>query len=248
MELSWSTFILEIVNFLILVWVLKHFFYQPVLDVIARRRGEVEKTMTDATALKQEAEQLRQQYEGRVAEWNEERQQARDALSRDLENERARRLEALKQELAQTRDKVRAAEENRQAVATRAIENSALEQGARFATRILEQAAGPELESRLIDLFIDELSKLPEEELERMHRQQENAPGTVSITTAYPITEQQRQRLTQVLRPVSGSEQEPGFETDPELVAGIKVTLGAWTLAANIRDELRGFRELEHNV
>lgn len=247
MELNWSTFILEIINFIVLVWVLKHFFYRPVQNVIARRRAEVEKTMTDARTLEQNAEKLRQQYEGRVAEWNEERQQARDALSRDLETERAHRLEALKAELEQTRDKIRAAEENRQAVATRAIEVTAMEQGARFATRILEQAAGPELEGRLIDLFIEELSKLPDEELERMRRQQGDATSTVTVITAYPTTEQQRTRLTKALEHLSDSGQPPVFETDPHLIAGVQITFGAWRLAANLRDELRGFRELDHH-
>ena len=37
MEINWTTFVLEIVNFLILVWLLKHFFYRPVLAVVARR-------------------------------------------------------------------------------------------------------------------------------------------------------------------------------------------------------------------
>jgi F-type H+-transporting ATPase subunit b len=35
-ELNWTTFVLEILNFLVLVWLLKHFFYQPVKGVIAR--------------------------------------------------------------------------------------------------------------------------------------------------------------------------------------------------------------------
>ena len=38
MELSGSTFVLEIINFLILVWILKRFLYKPVLGVIAKRR------------------------------------------------------------------------------------------------------------------------------------------------------------------------------------------------------------------
>jgi len=42
MELNWSTFLLEIINFLILVWILKHFFYKPILDVIAHRRADIE--------------------------------------------------------------------------------------------------------------------------------------------------------------------------------------------------------------
>ena len=50
MELTWSTFILEIINFLILVWILKRFLYKPVMDAIAKRRASIEQSMQDAAA------------------------------------------------------------------------------------------------------------------------------------------------------------------------------------------------------
>ena len=31
MELDWTTFVLEIVNFLVLVWILQRYLYRPVL-------------------------------------------------------------------------------------------------------------------------------------------------------------------------------------------------------------------------
>ena len=95
MELSWTTFILEIINFLVLVWILKRFFYKPVLDVIARRRAGIEKTMTDAQTLHTQAEKLQEQYEGRLADWDKERQQARESLARELETEHNRKMEEL---------------------------------------------------------------------------------------------------------------------------------------------------------
>ena len=57
LELNWSTLLLEIINFLILVWILKHFFYKPVLAVIARRRS-IEESLNDANTLHEDAEAL----------------------------------------------------------------------------------------------------------------------------------------------------------------------------------------------
>ena len=37
MELDWSTFALEIINFLALLWILKRFLYRPILAVVAER-------------------------------------------------------------------------------------------------------------------------------------------------------------------------------------------------------------------
>ena len=41
MELNWTTFALEIVNFLALLWILKRFLYRPVLATLAERRAGI---------------------------------------------------------------------------------------------------------------------------------------------------------------------------------------------------------------
>ena len=48
MEWNWSTFVLEMINFLVLVWILKHFFYRPVLGVIERRQKSIDQTVEAA--------------------------------------------------------------------------------------------------------------------------------------------------------------------------------------------------------
>ncbi|MGD8350593.1 MAG: ATP synthase F0 subunit B, partial [Gammaproteobacteria bacterium] len=107
MELSWSTFLLEMINFLVLVWILKHFLYQPVLKVIARRRSEIEEQLAESRRLQTEAGQLKTDYENRLEDWDKERQQLRDGLAKELEGERAQQLEALREDLASEREKAR---------------------------------------------------------------------------------------------------------------------------------------------
>ena len=37
MQIDWTTLVLEIINFLVLVWILKRFLYKPVMEAIAAR-------------------------------------------------------------------------------------------------------------------------------------------------------------------------------------------------------------------
>ena len=87
MELNWSTFLLEIINFLVLVWILKHFLYKPILDVIARRRAGIEDRLAKAQQLHDEADTLKAEYENRLVDWEHERQQARVTLAQELNEE-----------------------------------------------------------------------------------------------------------------------------------------------------------------
>jgi F-type H+-transporting ATPase subunit b len=245
-ELSWSTFVLEIINFLVLVWILKRFLYRPVLEVIARRRAGIEKTLADAEALHADAERLQEQYAGRLTDWDRERQQAREALARELEAERTHNIAELQTALEQEQEKARVAEARRQADALRKLEETALMQGARFATRLLEQASGADTEARLIELVISELTQLPAERIAAMRDSYATPPAAVVVASAFPLPDDLRRRLEQALAPVSSPNQPLRFEQDRELLAGVRITIGAWQLGANLRDELTGFVALAH--
>ena len=247
MELNWSTFVLEIVNFLILVWILKHFLYKPVLDVIARRRAGIEKTLADAADMQKNAEKLRQQYERRLAEWNQELQHARDVLAHEIDAERTKKLEELQTALDREREKARVTEARRQADTVQKLEETALLQGAYFAGRLLQQASGPEMEARLVELVINELGQLPAERIGTLRNSYGNTPTAIEVVSAYPLAENHRKGLEKVLTPVAGEESSFHFKQDSDLLAGIRITIGAWILGANLRDELKGFTDIAHN-
>ena len=245
MELSWSTFVLEIINFLVLVWILKRFLYKPVMDVIARRREGIEKTRTEAATLHEEAEKLRAQYEGRLAEWNEERQQAREALSREIESERARKLEELEAELGKKKEQVRVADERRRLDELHKVEETALTQAAGFAAHLLEKAAGPDTEARLVRIVVDELAKLPDERVSAV-RESYAANGEVQVLSAFGLADDDRKGLEQALSSLLGETVAVRFERKSDLLAGVRINIGAWVLGLNLADELNGFVRLAH--
>ena len=246
MELSWSTFVLEIINFLVLMWLLKHFFYKPVLDVIARRRAEINSDIDNANARQSEAEQLKQQYESRLASWEQERQQARETLAHDIDTERTRLLADVQRSVKQAQEKARVGEDRRRADARQALEQEALAVGARFASRLLEQAAGPEVEARLVDLLIAELTGAAGPSQAAVEALTGHQAKHVAVTSAYPLAAEQRQRLEAALRTVTAPGVEITYSQDTDLLAGLSVVIDAWVLAVNLRDELQGFVELAH--
>ena len=67
------------------------------------------------------------------------------------------------------------------------------------------------------------------------------------VVTAYPLADQQRQSLEQAMMKIASPDIPLRFEENSELVAGIRITIGAWILGANLQDELAGFRELAHD-
>jgi F-type H+-transporting ATPase subunit b len=244
--MNWSTFILEIINFLVLVWILKRFLYKPILDVIGRRRAAIEKSLADAKNLHAEAEKLQDQYETRLEDWDHEKQKAREALDREIETEHERKLAELRASLAQETEKTRVMEARRQADARHKIEETALMQGARFATYLLKGSAGAETEKRLAELVLAELERLVPERVKDLRSSYRKTSEDVVVTSAFPLPDELRQRFKKSLTEIVAPGISVRFEQNSELIAGVQIIIGAWVLNANLRDELKGFTELSH--
>ncbi len=134
MEFDWTTFILEIINFLILVWILKRFLYRPVLDVIDRRRAGIEKTLADAQHTEAEANRVKQQNEQQLADWEEEKKSAQTQLMAELATIRESKMAALEASISEEANRRRVLDERRQREYERKIE----EKGYRKALNFLQ--------------------------------------------------------------------------------------------------------------
>ena len=247
MNLDWSTFLLEIINFLVLVWILKRFLYKPVLDVIERRKAGIAKTLSDAQAMRCEAEALKRQYDDKLAALEREKERARAALQEELQAERERRLAALGQTVEEERKKHEVLDARRQLEQSRQIEQTAVDHGARFAARLLGRIASPEVEARLVDLFLEELASQPEERSQAVREACQGLEGPITVSSAYPMEADRRAAVTDALGKWLGLKVACQFTEDKAQLAGLRVTIGPWILEADLQHELRLFTESTHD-
>jgi len=246
LELNWSTFVLEIINFLVLVWLLKRFLYQPVKAVIARRRESITAQLDEAATRQKEAEALRSQYENRLVDWDSERKEARQGLQREIDAERSHLLDALQQELAAEREKARVLEERQLEDISRESEMQALEQGARFVSRLLEDIASPEVQARLLELLLKELKELPPAQRDALQMQNNGKAVPVTVLSAFPLNEAEKSSLKQRLESLLPGTQAFDWREDRKLIAGLRVTAGPWVIHANLHDELKTFAAIAY--
>lgn len=242
MNFDWTTFVLEAINFLILVWLLKRFLYRPVLDAIARRQAAVAATLADAAAMRSEAQRLQTEYQSRQSDWERERARLRQALDDELDALRAHRLAALTQEVESERRRNEAARQHELDVNQRELEIRALQQGNAFAARLLERFAGPELDARIIDMLLADLEALPPARREALSEALAHA-AQVDICGARALDPGLQQRIEAVLAALAGRYLKTVYTIDPALLAGLRLRAGAWELAADLSGELAAFAE-----
>jgi F-type H+-transporting ATPase subunit b len=244
MSFDWTTFGLEAVNFLILVWILKRLLYRPVLDAIEARRTDSERRVAEAEALRGQAEAMHREYEARIAAWERESGVARVRLDGEIAAERSKRLAVLGEELEEERKRREVLEARAQAEGRRVLERQAVATGAKFVARLLEGVADPGLEARLVDLALRELDALPPSKAEALRTALQESRVGVRVVTAYRLDEGRRTAFEHALSRLAARPVAPVFAEDPVLQAGACVMAGSWVMMANLRDELSFFSEM----
>jgi len=242
MELNWTTFALEIINFLALLWILKRFLYRPIVQTLAERKAGIERILAEARAAEAQASAMQQQFESRLADWEQEKAAARRGFETGLEAERAKQMESLAKDLATERERSAAQDAHRLDTQRRELAVQASTEARQFASALLTRLAGPELEGQLVRLFIEELAALPEERLSAV-RAGQNGHGQGILTSAFALSAEQRQQLSSAIDARLGKAIALDFIVEPDLLAGARLALGAWQVDFSLAGELGIFAE-----
>jgi len=241
MHFSWSTLLLQTVNFAVLVWLLRRFLYKPVLRMVDARRAEIDKQYADAKAVEAEAAAHLGDIEAKRAGIAAEREQVLKAAAAQAEEAAKARHDRAERETATFLDDARKtlAAEREQALAE--ARRSALDLGAAVATRLLSEIPLALRAEAWIERIEQHLAGLPPAERNGLLGQfADGAPLTVVSAAPFPpeTAELWRNRLKRSF----GDHVGVAFEADPALVAGVELHLPTAILRFSFASALDSLR------
>lgn len=244
MQFDWTTFILEILNFLVLVWILQRFLYRPVLAMLDARQQRITEETERATQLRNAAEALRQQYEQRLADWNQQQETSRRQLDEELAQLRSTATENLKQTLVDEEAKLRVRNQTLIAAREAALIREAAGAAYGQAAAMLQRLASPPLTQSIVEAFLQDLLNMPDSEQTALRKAAAMliAGSAVEVLSAHPLSEADQSRVQETLANVAGQVLQLTFKEDPALIAGLRAVVGECQLHANLADELAFFR------
>src|SRR5471030_2228438 len=97
MLIDWFTVVAQVVNFPILVWLLKRFLYRPILNAIDAREKKIAKELADADAKKAEAQKERDEFQHKNEEFEQQRTALMNKATEEAKNERQQLLDEARQ-------------------------------------------------------------------------------------------------------------------------------------------------------
>lgn len=239
MLIDWFTMGAQVVNFLILVLLLKKFLYGPITQAIAAREAKIQALSVEAETRRQEAAAGAAAVQQRLQELEDKHQ----ALAADLEAEVARqrkdRLAAARQEVEEYRQGWLQSLSREQAAWARSVQERCSRQAVAAAGLILRELSGVSLEERCLQVFLDRLATLAPGDDEAFRESLRQSGGAALVVSALPLDEDHRSAIKAALQARFGTKVTLQFQTDPGLITGIEVKTGSrklgWTASGALQ-------------
>jgi F-type H+-transporting ATPase subunit b len=241
MRFDWLTFGLQIINFAVLVWLLRRFLYRPLLDLIDARKAEVRNQFDEASAAKAEAEKLLERTKSdRMAIAGEREQALKAALTQADEMVQARRDKA-EHDAAALLDGARRTLAAEREAALAEAQRAALDLGADVARRLLAEIPVKLRAEAWLEHIEQYIAALPKEELDGLMGQLDGR-AALNVVTASALPEEVAAIWRERLRLPFGDAVVITFDVNPELVAGAELYFPTAVLSFSVRSELAALR------
>ena len=230
MQIDWLTVAAQIVNFLILVWLLRRFLYRPVTNAMARRQERIAACLKQAEERENEAEAQKRAYTGKIAALEKEREgrlhDAREAAAR----QERQLLDEARRGIDRQRDKWREELRREQEDFSRTLKHELGASAVQIARRALGDLAGVVLERQIVTAFLDRWRELPAGERELFR----HASDLLRVSSSFDLDDATRKLLSEALQAPTDIE----FARDPGLVCGITLSCAGHKLEWSVDDYL----------
>ena len=164
MSVDWFTTGAQIINFLILIWLLKKLLFKPIIGVMERRELGLANRLQQAETKMSEAQNLKNQCEKHLQQLQSEKDQVLTQARQQAETEKALLLQRLNDEIQQKKTQFVAEIQKQQQELAPFISRTIAKKSLLLSRKTLTQLADQTLEQRIIAHFLHYLSNLPNDE------------------------------------------------------------------------------------
>src|SRR5512147_2227539 len=234
MSVNWFTVAAQVVNFLILVWLLHRFLYGPIIAAMDRREQRVAERLQDAQrktdAAEAEADAFRHQRE----ELNAERDRLMAEARREAETLRSTLIEAARAEIAAQQAEWQATLERKQEDFLRTLRRQTERAFLTLARQALADLANATLEGQVVAVFLDKLGDLDPPGKHALRAALRERNHGVLVRSRFELPPALRQRVTKAIHEHIAADVAIAFQTAEDQRCGIELRTDSHVLGWSI--------------
>ncbi len=245
MGFSWVTFIAQILNLFVLVWLLKRFLYHPIINAITKRQAYIEGKVKKAAAEYEAAQKQREEL-SREAEIFEETRATRLAdIEKEVEHLKQQQTADVMAAIATLRAKTQSDLNREVQSAQLEIRNLMADHFLRLTNTVISELSGLAPLAQALLLFQKKVSALPKKDIADMNATLKKTK-LIEVISSDTLAPKEQAALKKFLSSMFKTETAiVRFSVDKELILGLEVRMGETNLEWHLKSYLT---ELETNL
>lgn len=241
MLIDWFTLCAQIINFLILIWLLRRFFYKPVMEAMQKREEKIKASFEEAEQKRLEAAEQEELIQARLAEVDQERRELIASLKQEIYEKKREMLEQLRDEVDQLKSNWLSSLDHEKESFKSEVARRSQQEIIDTIASALRDLSDESLEQAIAGKFVNKLHSLNDEKSAELVREIERSKDPVVVRSAFELSDFARKSIEQELKDL-GLQAGASFEESKDLICGIELMAGGQKISWNIESYLESLK------
>jgi F-type H+-transporting ATPase subunit b len=242
--INWFTVVAQIVNFIVLVYLLKRFLYKPIMKAMDERERRIAARLEEAEKREKRAQQELEQYGQKNKELDTQREALVSRIKEDVEAQRKELVSQAREDVDAIRTNwYHALEREKEAFLQDLRERMGMHTCA-VARRALKALGNVELERHIVRVFVERLRSLDEGEQSALRESVQRSKSEVVVASAFEISQDMSEEIAQTLQEHLSESIALRFKISPDVVCGIELRAQGRKIAWSMRDYVDGLEAI----
>lgn len=243
MLIDWPTVIFQIINFLILIGLLKRFLYGPIIKAMDEREQQVAARLAKAAKAEKEAAERTAALAKEQEDFAKARAEMLLQARREVEDWKDDALKRLQAEVDEKRESWNSVLASERETFLRKLKRLISRNVLKIARKALADLADDQLEAKLISTFV---AKFDDKE-EGFDTLLGLSASEIKCITGFPLAAPQKEQLEKVLRPYLSKGGKLLFQEDNDLGFGVRLLSDGQKWEWNLNRYMIGLEDEIHN-
>lgn len=252
MLINWFTVIAQVVNFLILVWLLKRYLYKPILNAIDEREKKISLQISNAATKETEAESKLKMLQKEKEDFENAKFNLFSKAKEEAEEQKKKLLDDARTESRSLKEKLEGVLRDEYTYLSKEIKQRTAKEIFEISRKTLKDLANKDLEEEIVNSFVRKLQELTlEERQDFLTILSKNWKDPMVIRSGFALSQKQRDSINKILQGIFNSPLTISFEVNQDLISGIELTFQgqklSWSIASYLSSLEREVNEVIHS-
>jgi len=239
MKFDFWTLLFQIINFAVLLFILKRVLYKPLKEIMEKRRSIIEKNISEAEKIKGEALEIHARNQQEMEKLKELKVELTDKMKEEVESEKGVMIADAEKEAQKLIEKKQVLFDTEKRRIEAELKSQALEIVETFCTRLLRDISNEDLHRALFTKFKAEIPHITED-IKKTYGDNEIK---IELLSAYLLSEADMKEIENEFATRLNKKVSAEAVLDAGLIGGLKMRVLDKVYDASLKGQIQTFRD-----